>query len=102
MGCVVARNKRVWEGKHITSGIMMDMSLKQILDWKTYLLREKKTTLAGGCIVARHVVKCESPMVGWLKLNVDASVFSEATSFSVGMVLRDDQENFFFVVRICG
>lgn len=35
--------------------------------------------------------------VRWLKVNVDASMFSEATFFTVRVVLRDEQGNF-----ICG
>lgn len=37
---------------------------------------------------ASHV--WEAPPAGTLKLNVDASVFSGASSFSLGLVIRDD------------
>lgn len=66
----------------------MDLSLKQILDWKAAMHREKESAGEGVYRVASPVVKWETPGVGWLKVNVDASMVSEATFFTVRVIPR--------------
>lgn len=73
----------------------MDLSGKQIIDWQVAMTKKQEREVAGVTRVARYQWKTPAP--GWLKLNVHDSVFSEAMSFTVGMVLRDDQGEF-----VCG
>lgn len=59
-GVWFARKKRVWEGKHLTPEITMDLSLKKILEWQAAMLREKESAGEGVYRMASPVVKWET------------------------------------------
>lgn len=61
------------------------------MNWK------KERIAVGICNAAGTLVQWEAPESGWLKLNVNASLFNEAISFTIGMVPRDERNTF-----ICG
>lgn len=81
----------------MTPEIAMSWSSKQILDWRN--ARNMKS-------LTHNQVQENRPQYtnGWLaldqwtlKLNVDASVFEDSDSFSVGMVVRNHQDMFLHV-----
>ena len=64
-GIWFARNKRVWEGKRIDSVTTVEMSSKQ---------KKAHESTSNSRKTGASVDKWEALEVGWLKLNVDASV----------------------------
>ena len=87
------RNKKVWESKSTNPAVAMQRSF----------------TILDGCRKAKQVgtfdgsrsnevgiedKKWKCPKEGTLKVNVDASVFPNAVSFSIGMVLRNHMDEF--------
>lgn len=96
-GMWLERNKRVWENKHVTPDVTIDLSYKQIVDWQEAAKRKKECLVTSSSTVSSGVVQWQAPQPGWLKLNADASLFNAASSFTVGMVLRDEYGTF-----ICG
>lgn len=74
--------------------IAMEWSYKQISDRRK--ARKKKVQNSFNCQEERvkHVNKWIAPAAGLMKLNVDASVFEGAESFSLGMVIRDHRDVF--------
>lgn len=87
------RNKRVWEGNVINPVIAMEMSCRNVQEWRK--ARERSKNSDGG---RNEVSKCGNhrwrPEQGSLKVNVDASVFPQAESFTIGMVIRDHNGEF--------
>lgn len=77
----------------LTPAVAIEWSSKQIVDW-----RGAKEAIALSCETGRSNqrsnAKWSAPANGSLKLNVDASVYAGASSFSIGMVLRDDKGRF--------
>lgn len=72
----------------------MKISRKQIKDWKRAM--NKKTALNLGPKKSTSVSKTrwKTPEQGYVKLNVDASIFNGTTSFSTCMLIRNDKGNF--------
>ncbi|KAL8134789.1 hypothetical protein AgCh_009705 [Apium graveolens] len=91
------RNQRVWENKSVTAATAMSWSIKNISDWKEALDDRARRRTSNSTSVIQRPVKWRKPDLGSLKLNVDAAVSLGASSFSVGLVLRDHSGAF-----ICG
>lgn len=84
-----ARNKRVWEGKVVTPKIAMDWSYKQIFEWREARRKKDQISLQRQEDRVQHSSRWVAPVAGTLKLNIDASVFEGAESFSIGLVIRN-------------
>ncbi|KAL8134407.1 hypothetical protein AgCh_009436 [Apium graveolens] len=78
----------VWEDKLVPAVTAMELSFKYVDEWRK---AKGKVTYATGDYSARVLLtrKWTPPPQGMLKVNVDASVYPQADSFSIGMVLRD-------------
>lgn len=83
------RYKKVWESKSATPAIAMEGSIRMVTDWREAKRTKHKPTLKKDLGTQAGTDKWSPPSSGQLKLNVDASVFPGADSFSLDMVLRD-------------
>ncbi|XP_074377635.1 uncharacterized protein LOC141719153 [Apium graveolens] len=93
-GIWFSRNKRVWEGKNISPGVAMNISTKMMVDWRE---ADKKKMLSHPETAQAPPSSCTQwslPEVGWYKVNVDASVYTNDTTFALGMILRNDHGQF--------
>lgn len=88
------RNKRVWEEKVINPAIAMETSCRNVQEWRKAKERTKSSN--GGINRVRECGnhRWRPPEQGKLKVNVDASVFSQAENFKIGMVIRDHNGEF--------
>lgn len=96
-----ARNLKVWENKCLTPEIAVQMSSKQVAQWKEVQNLNKIRGNGRAQSYQMEVVKWKAPDEGSLKVNVDASVFAGKESFSVGMVLRDHRGGFCRARNMC-
>lgn len=89
-----ARNLKVWEQKQVTPELTIQWSSRLVSQWRDL---RKKTV---GTVQARlqqgntEGLRWKAPEVGRVKLNVDASVMTGTSSFSVGMIIRDHNGEF--------
>lgn len=88
------RNKRVWEGKVVTAGIATDWSSTIIKDWQKAKECRLQPSTSRNINNETGIHRWKPPELGCVKVNVDASVFTGAESFSVGMVLMDCDGSF--------
>lgn len=88
MGHLVCQEKKVWESKLVTPAVAMDWSSRQVSDWREVNRKQKLLNSARENNVNTDNQKWVAPAERTLKLNVDASIFSRTSSFSIGMVLR--------------
>lgn len=87
------RNKKVWEDRIISPAAAMESSCRQVKEWRD--ARKVITGTSNGNGSLRKLeCKWRAPATGTFKLNVDASFFAGANSFSIGMVLRDQHGTF--------
>lgn len=100
-GVWVWRNKKVWEGKSVTTAIAMDNSSKHIKEWRVKRIKSKGGTQNQQHLgsMSGHRWKPSDPNV--LKVNVDASFRSAEASSSVGMVLRNHDGDFLAGKVVC-
>ncbi|XP_074336668.1 uncharacterized protein LOC141673834 [Apium graveolens] len=87
------RNKRVWQNQFINPSIAMESTFRMYKDWKSARKSggTERTMSNTGVSILK---KWQPPDPRELKLNVDASFFPDQRSFSVGMVLRDQEGSF--------
>lgn len=87
------RNKKVWGEKVISPAAAMESSCRQVKEWRD---ARKATAERSNGDSSLRMLECKwrSPAIGTFKLNVDASFFAGANSFSIGMVLRDHHGTF--------
>lgn len=88
------RNKKVWDTRVVSPGFAMDTSFSMLSDWKKARRDHTKQSDAASKTNVKTDSKWQAPTNGTLKVNVDASVFPGAQSFTVGMVLRDQRGDF--------
>lgn len=81
----------MWKGKSVTASLAMDSSIKSVDEWR---LARSTRTVGRRAASQVHACRWHPPPVGALKINVDASLFKGAATFSVGMVLRDHNGEF--------
>lgn len=81
------RNKKVWEGQCITPSVAMDITVKQVEDWQTAMARKASLTCISSNPAVQKRIAWSPPTLGRVKLNVDASIYSGAASFNIGMVI---------------
>ena len=93
-GIWFVRNKKLWEGKSITPAITVKLSSTQVEDWQSAMHRKELYSAGFSRTEEQDCSRWSRPQEGWVKLNVDASVFNGVDSFAVGMVLRDDKGEF--------
>ncbi|XP_063946005.1 uncharacterized protein LOC135151475 [Daucus carota subsp. sativus] len=87
------RNKKVWQNQWMNHAIPMEITFKVYKEWKT--ARKSSVDTRAMSVNGASNLKRWQPLVsGELKLNVDASFFPGHESFSVGMVLRDQEGAF--------
>ncbi|XP_074322969.1 uncharacterized protein LOC141659929 [Apium graveolens] len=94
-GIWFGRNKKLWEGKYLSPSAVVELNARQITEWKNAVRpvvgsRQGKRSSSG----RGQIVRWSCPIEGQLKLNVDASVFSGANFFFIGMVIRDHNGHF--------
>lgn len=89
-----ARNQKIWENKSITPAITVEIHVKQVKEWQEAM--DRRATLNN--VIRRSEMQAsltwQTPPTGCFKLNVDASVFKGESSYSLGMVIRDDHGQF--------
>lgn len=75
----------------MTPQITMGWSGKQIRKWCE--VKQKKAKVVGSEVSSVSITKhrWQAPPARTMKMNVDASVFKGASSFSLGVVLRGDR-----------
>lgn len=91
-GTWMAQNKKIWEDKWVPPDMAVEWSLKHIKEWRnavSVVQGVKVNTRNPSHACNQDDIKWKHPDAGHLKLNVDASVFMDSGSFSIGMVLRD-------------
>lgn len=93
-GIWFARNQKLWENKVLTPAVALAWSSRQIVEWVEANKNRKKGGLQSAIEGEHHRKKWTPPENGSVKMNVDASVYPGADSFSVGMVLRDCKGQF--------
>lgn len=95
-GIWFACNQKVWEDKIINPSTVVELTMKQKLEWQEAMkVKQLKTThLTSKPAREGKSIKWSPPREGWYKLNVNASLFAEEQSYSVGMVLRDEHGQF--------
>lgn len=69
----------------------MTWSSKQIVDWRQAQSNKSQITKHMQRDKVQHTNRWVAPDIGTLKLNVDASIYEGADSFSVGMVASNHQ-----------
>lgn len=84
------RNKKVWDDQTMNPVIAMENSSNVLKEWKA---ARQKHFPSSSCKVNRasESRRWEPPKFGTIKLNVDASFFPEASTFSIGMVIRNHE-----------
>lgn len=87
------RNQRVWHNKSMNPAIAMDNSFKMLSEWKA-VRKKVQVSIERRDEGVSAVRRWQPPKSDSLKLNVDASFFPEATSFTIGMVIRDHEGKF--------
>lgn len=94
------RNKKVWHDHSMNPVIAMENTFRTIKEWRD---AHRKGTVGSAGIKARDssVQKWHPPESGGLKLNVDASFFPGQESFSIGMVIRNQEGMFVGGKCIC-
>lgn len=80
------RSKKVWEGKVINPVLAMESSFTNLHEWKR---AKHSTDKRHTSHKEKKATKWCKPNAGATKVNVDASVFPGADTFSIGMVIRD-------------
>ena len=88
------RNKKVWEDKSVTAEIAMELSFNNVNEWRKARTKVKPAGTETCQSDVTRERKWSAPPSGLLKINVDASIFPEADTFSVGMVMRDQNGMF--------
>ena len=91
------RNKKVWDGKLVTSKFAMDSSFRLHAEWVQARKKADAASVDGReemRIADKPCTRWIPPATGTLKLNVDASVFPGANQFNIGMVLRNHAGEF--------
>ena len=79
----------------------MDWSSKGISEWREARLRKMAQNQTSSSAPSRMSVKWVCPDPGVLKLNVDAAYCQGASSFSIGMVLRNHEGSFVAGKTLC-
>ncbi|XP_074378226.1 uncharacterized protein LOC141719750 [Apium graveolens] len=79
----------VWENRSVNHVTAMDMSAKMFTDWKLAVGTRKAMQVNVVSLVVASNTRWSPPEIGCLNLNIDASIWTDSTSFLVGLVLRD-------------
>lgn len=103
-GIWFARNKKVWEGKLIQAAITMDLSSKQVQEWQEAIKRSSSVNRGQNESGSNEQIRWKCLDVGWLKVNVDASVVQGANMYTLGLVIQNDSGQFVMgkVLKIAG
>lgn len=103
-GIWFSRNKKIWEGKIISPAIAIDLSNKQVQDWKE-ANRRRYPGPANTVVPSKENQEVwQPPLQGQHKLNVDASLYKGEGMFRLGMVIRNDAGVFVMgkVMKVAG
>ncbi|XP_074374765.1 uncharacterized protein LOC141715185 [Apium graveolens] len=85
------RNKKVWSDKTVTAAFAMEESCRSISSWREARKTVTASNVGGGVKLVNRWIP---PEAGAFKINVDVSVRDGVGTFSVGMVLRDQEGGF--------
>ncbi|KAL8124645.1 hypothetical protein AgCh_012338 [Apium graveolens] len=88
------RNKQVWEGKTVTGKVAVECCSKMVQDWKEARAKGVTEKRVHQSQTNCNLRKWTTPAAGEYKVNVDASWFQGAESFSIGMVIRNHLGSF--------
>lgn len=83
------RNNKVWEGKTVSAEAVLEWSSKCTIEWQMARAKGTSTGIEAVTMTRVNDHKWQAPSKGNFKVNVDASVGIDSSSFSVGMILRD-------------
>lgn len=83
--------QRIWEGMMVASKMAMSWSSKQISEWIKAQSNKYQKIIYLQRSKVHHTIRLVAPDTGTLKLDVDALVYEEAHSFSIGIVARNHQ-----------
>lgn len=81
-------NKKIWEAKHITPVVILDFSLKQMVEWQDAMKRKMILNSALHRSAVDRNIEWKVPELDWPKFNVDSLLYIGGTSFTLGMVIR--------------
>lgn len=83
------RNQKVWENKVVNAAVAMGWSAKTISEWREAKGKRALPVVNNLSTRTPVFVKWVKPVIGSLKLNVDAAVKLGESTFQMGLVLRD-------------
>lgn len=93
-GIWFAKNQNLWDVKILSPAIAMSWSSKQVTKWYE-AKKNKKNRGSQVCNQgATHQKDWSSPAKGAIKVNMDASIYSGAEFYFVGMETRDHRGQF--------
>ncbi|XP_074347003.1 uncharacterized protein LOC141685822 [Apium graveolens] len=88
------RNKKVWDEKLVTGRFAIEWSMKYFTDWNAAKASRVTTPTTSTKISRVSAHKWKPPVMGSLKLNVDATLKLGEATFIVGLILRDHEGKF--------
>lgn len=89
-----ARNKKVWDGKNLSTEIAWSICSKMMIEWQEANKKKLLKNSVQNQLVENEQPRWLPPAPGTCKLNVDASVTNGDISFALGMIVRDDTGRF--------
>ncbi|KAL8114918.1 hypothetical protein AgCh_021666 [Apium graveolens] len=92
-GIWYARYKRIFESKNISPGVVISWSKKEVEEWKS--ANKRNMNMQGtGENRTMNEFNWKPPEADQLKINVDASVVAGQNSFTIGMIIRNQQGHY--------
>lgn len=91
-GIWLARNKRVWEEKNLSPGLVMEISSRMVTEWQAAQHKSNSMVQSRAQVMPTKNTKWIPP--GWHNVNVDAAIHEGAATFKIGMVLRSADGDF--------
>ncbi|KAL8127779.1 hypothetical protein AgCh_014632 [Apium graveolens] len=95
------RNKKVWDAKLVSSAFAMDSSFSIQREWLEAKGSQVVVSSHTSRVKHQEVHKWKCPDASTIKINVDAPVFQNAQSFTMGMVMRNYLGEFLAGKNLC-
>ena len=84
----IQRNNRYWNGSHELAARTVYLALEFLFDWISIQESTKTGSQVINFLVQQH---WQRPLTGFVKCNIDVTVFREEGKSSLGIVVRDSQ-----------